>query len=98
MKQLGYSKGSDKWIKPYHSTMSDWDKSRIAAAFKVSGDKNIECAILVATNAYGMDIDNPDIKIVIQWDLATSVDIMIQRMGRAGRKDQQSTFVLFTSK
>ena len=98
MRQLGYPEGSDKWIKPYHSTMSDWDKSCIAAAFKVSGDENIECTILVATNAYGIGIDNPDIKVVIQWNLPTSIDIMIQRMGRAERKCQQSTFVLFTPK
>lgn len=45
--------------------MFDWDKSRIAAAFKVSRDKNIECTILMATNTYGMDINNLDIKIVI---------------------------------
>lgn len=57
MKQLGYPEGLDKWIKPYHSAMSDWAKSRIAASFKVNGDENTECTILVATDAYGMGID-----------------------------------------
>lgn len=78
--------------------MSDWDKSLIANAFKVNGEENTECTILVATDAYGMGIDNPDIKVVIQWDLPTSFDTMIQCMGRAGRKGQQSTFVLFAPK
>ena len=51
---------------PYHSAMSDWDKSLTAAAFKVNEKENTECIILVPTDAYGMGIDNPDIKVVIQ--------------------------------
>ena len=65
MKQLGYPEGSDKWINPYHSTMSNWDKSHIAAAFKVSGDENTEYTILMVANAYGIGIDNLDIKVII---------------------------------
>lgn len=65
MKQLSYLKGSNQWIKPYHSTMSDWDKTIIAKAFQVYGKENTQCTILVATDAYSMDIDNPDIKLVI---------------------------------
>lgn len=56
----------------------------------------MECTILVATDAYGMGIDNPDIRLVVQWDLPLSLDAMIQRMGRAGQKRKQATFVLFT--
>lgn len=61
MKQLGYSKGFDKWIKSYHSSMSEWDKSLIAKAFKISREENSECIIFVAINAYGIGIGNPDI-------------------------------------
>ena len=78
--------------------MSEWDKSLIAKAFQVNGDENTECTILIATDAYGMGIDNPDIKLLVQWDLPMSFDSMIQRMGRAGRKRGQATFVLFTPK
>lgn len=95
---LGYPAGSSTWIRPYHSAMSDWDKELIAKAFKTPGNENTECIILVATDAYGMGIDNPDIRLVIQWDLPLSFDSMIQRMGRAGRKGQQSWFVLLTPK
>lgn len=45
-----------------------------------------------------MGIDNPDVKLVIQWDLPISFDSMIQRMGRAGRKGGYSYFVLFSPK
>ena len=65
MKQLGYPKGSDWWIRPYHSTMPEWDKAIIAKAFGVKGEDNTVCTILVATDAYGMGIDKPDIRLVI---------------------------------
>lgn len=98
MTSLGYPAGSNRWIRPYHSAMSDWDKELTAKAFKISGAENTECIILVATDAYGMGINNPDIRLVIQWDLPISFDSMIQRMGRAGRKGQQAWFVLLTPK
>lgn len=57
--------------------MSDLDKNLIANAFLQPSNKNIECTILVAIDAYGMGIDNPDIKLVIQWDFLTTFDAMI---------------------
>lgn len=78
--------------------MSNWDKDLIANAFLQPDDENMECTILVATDAYGMGIDNPDIKLVIQWDFPITFDAMIQRLGRAGRKGGLSTFILFTPK
>ena len=53
---------------------------------------------LCCSDAYGMEIDNPDVRLFIQWDIPFSFDTMIQRMGRAGRKTAQSTFVFFTPK
>lgn len=78
--------------------MSDWDKDLIAKAFLTPGNDNLECTILVATDAYGMGIDNLDIKLVIQWDMPITFDAMDQRLGRAGRKGGQSIFILFTPK
>ncbi len=65
MKKLGYPGKSMGWIRLYHSEMSEWDQSLIPNAFAVQGDKNMECIILVAIDAYGMGIDNPDVKLVI---------------------------------
>ena len=56
--KLRYSEEARKWIRPYHLAMSEWDKSLIAQTFSVLGEKNTECTILVATNAYGMGINN----------------------------------------
>ena len=54
--------------------------------------------IIVATNEYGMEIDNMDVKLVIQYNIPISLDLMIQYMSRVGRKDGHLTFVLFISK
>lgn len=73
--------------------MSKWDKNLIAQAFRVPRKKNIECTILVAMDVYGIGINNPDIRLVIQWDIPLSFDSMIQQMDRAGRKGKVSVFI-----
>lgn len=98
MKKLGYPPSSHTWIRPYYSAMSEWGKDLTATVFRTPSDQNQECVILVATDAYGMGIDNLDIKLVAQWDLPISFDTMIQRMGRASRKGGQSTFICFSPK
>lgn len=64
----------------------------------VLSGENTKCTNFVATDAYGMGIDNPDVALVNQWGLLLSFDIMIQRMGRAGRKDGVSMFVWLSLK
>lgn len=66
IKQLGYPDRCIRWIWPYYPTMSDWDKNLTVAAFCIPRDENLECVIFVAINAYGMGIDNPNVKLVIQ--------------------------------
>ena len=77
MKQLSYLTGSDKWIWPYYSTMSDWDKTINTNVFRISEDENTKCVILIAINVYDMGIDNLDIKLVIYGEFLTSFDSKI---------------------
>lgn len=96
MKKKGFPEKSSKWIRPYYSFMSDYTKAIVSKDFGVDQENNTDCTILVATDAYDIAINNPDIKLVIQWDIILSFESMIRRMGRAGRNGAQSTFVLFT--
>lgn len=65
MKDLKYLSESTQWIRPCYATMPKQYKSLIAKTFQVSRDKNTKCIIIVATNAYDIEIENLDIKLVI---------------------------------
>lgn len=80
MLKLSYPPESSNWIRPYNSNLLGWDKKLIANAFLILEDSNLECTILVATDAYDIGINNLDIKFVIQWDISITFDVMIQRL------------------
>ena len=60
--------------------------------------ENTKRIILAAIDAYEMGIDNLDIWLVIQWDLSLSFNSIIQRIGQAEKKGQQTWFILLTPK
>lgn len=66
--------------------------------FCIPGNENNKCTIFVANDAYKTGIDNPDVKLVVQWDFSLSFDSMIQQMSRVRRKEGQAFFLLFTTK
>ena len=65
---------------PYHGGMGDVERSRTQDSFMRGSSQAI-----VATNAFGMGIDKPDIRFVVHYHVPGSIEAYYQEVGRAGR-------------
>ncbi len=68
------------WAASYHAGLPMDERDRVQTAFLEGGVR-----VVVATVAFGMGIDKPDVRWVIHRDLPKSVEAYYQETGRAGR-------------
>lgn len=59
--------------------------------------KNNECRVIVSTNAFGMGIDKPDVRLVVHIDMPGSLEEYYQEAGRAGRDEKKAYAVVLSS-
>ena len=76
----------------YHAGLSDAARKQTQEAFMARPH-----ALIVATNAFGMGIDKPDVRYVVHFNLPRSLEAYYQEAGRAGRDGEEAHCVLLFS-
>lgn len=79
-------------VRPYHAGLSEAQRTRNQEAF-IRDNVNI----IVATIAFGMGINKPDVRFVIHHDMPQNIESYYQQIGRSGRDGLQADCLLLYS-
>jgi len=79
-------------VKPYHAGLSEQVRNRNQEAF-IRDDVNI----IVATIAFGMGINKPDVRFVVHYDMPKNIESYYQQIGRSGRDGLRADCLLLFS-
>jgi ATP-dependent DNA helicase RecQ len=77
----------------YHAGLSAAERNAVQDGFMRD-----ETQLIVATTAFGMGIDKPDVRFVAHYDISDSIDAYYQEIGRAGRDGLPAQACLFSSR
>jgi len=77
----------------YHAGLSAEQRSKTQEDYSKG-----KIRILAATNAFGMGIDHPDVRLVTHFQMPANIESLYQEMGRAGRDGKPSTCLLLYSR
>jgi ATP-dependent DNA helicase RecQ len=81
--------GQDASVGLYHGRLPSAERAREQDAF-LGGERRV----MVATNAFGLGIDKPDVRFVLHLQMPASLDAYVQESGRAGRDDGDAVCTL----
>ena len=78
----------------YHSRLgTPWERQELVKRFL--GQSLPVVDHIICTNAFGMGLDVPNVRLVIHWQQSASTEDMLQEFGRAGRDGKPSLSVIF---